>query len=368
MTDILEKKYKNASQLTVEKIKRLISRSYDVGDVLPAHRELAAQLSVGHATVTKAMKTLSAQLIVNPVRSKGTVVLRRPSSEVPALSQIAYIPKSGLSALFVGYRGQMLSGLGSKMDEYGMNLVLFPNKHKYRGAGPMEEVITVADALVLEGITDVDVVDDYIAMGLPIVCMDHYSQAAGVDTVVCDNFGAGHRVVKHLAELGHRHLSYVRQSPYVSRDSDNVERLAAFEKAVIELQLTCGPIFSVNSNNASECDAVGDSIVDMLQSSKNPPTAIVVADEATAEWLLGACRKAGIKVPRDLSIAVIAQCEYGGLRNVNYISGCVMGFREMGIKAIATLKRRCQEPKADPFLVRVGFEFVEGYTCRAVNN
>ena len=374
MKDILGKNYKSASQVTAEKIKKLISRNYDVGDILPAHRDLAVQFSVGHVTVTKAMKTLSAQRVVNPVRCKGTVVMRRPSSEVPALSQIAYMPKSGLSALFVAYRGQMMAGLGHKMDNSRMNLMLFHYEHKYRDAVPMEDVLPVADAIVLEGITDDDVVKEYLAMGLPVVCIDHYSQATGVDTVVCDNFAAGHRVVKHLAELGHRHVSYVRQSPNISCDSDNVERLAAFEKTVRQLQLMCGPIFSVDSSDRLSGKEVGDSIVDMLRSLKNPPTAIVASDERVAEWLIGVCHNAGIEVPRDLSVVVIAQHDRGGLHDhsgfhkVNYITGCIMGFRDMGIKAIETLERRCHEPNAAPFLVRVGFEFTEGCTCRAVGS
>ena len=366
MSVILKQAGKTVSQLTVGRIKKLIARSYDVGDILPAHRELAAHLSVSHTAVTEAMKTLSKQRIVNPVRRKGTVVMRRPSPQVSDLSQIAFIPKSSLGDLFRGYRGQMLSGVGAKVEENGMNLVLFPRQGHYGGAAPKEEVMLVADGLVLEGLTNDKYVADYVAMGLPMVCMDHYSPATGVDSVVCDNFGAGHRVVNYLAELGHKRISYVRQSTRISSDSDNVERLEAFDNAVYELGLSRGLVVDVNNKNLTDDNEPASSIIDHLRHSDNPSTAFVVSDDATADWLIGVLQDSGFRVPDDISVIIISQSARDGFRNIPRVSGCIMNFREIGVKAIETLERRCLEPNAEPFLVRVGYDFVPGYTCKAI--
>ena len=358
---------KTVPQQTVSSIRSLIARQYAVGDILPSHRELAEMLSVSHPSVTEAMKVLAAQGLVNPVQRKGTIVTRRPSKELSELSQIVVVPRGELEFLFSGYRGQMLAGLGQKIEEHNMNLTLFPRQAKDNKVSLINEISHIADGVVLQGVFDEQFINDCMALELPLVLMDHYAPDTGADCVVCDNFTAGHHVVTHLAELGHKNIAYMRQSLKISSDSDNIERLQAFEDAISSLKLSQGAVFGIDSRKPADNSKTMSTISDMINSEENSLTAFVTSDDTTASWLIRALQKNGFKVPDDISVIAIAQTDQGVLRDVAHISGCVMNFKDMGIKALETLERRCLEYNAPPFVVRIDYDFLEGRTCRAVS-
>ena len=361
-------KNKTVPQKTASRIRTLIARQYAVGDILPTHKELAVQLDVSHPSVAGALKVLAAQGYVNPVQRKGTVVIKRPSAVESSLSQIAVVTKGHLSTLFTGYRGEILSGLAGELDDRDMNLTLFPHQLGTGDVAPTQEIERMADGIVLKGALSERLIKSCMSTGVPLVMVDHYSPDSGVDSILCDNAAATFIVMNHLVGLGHKNVTYVKQSNEISYDSDSVERLDSFRSAVAELPLRqSGDIFEVPPDSNGR-KVVISNIIDLIKKSDAPPTAIVTPDDHTANWLISELAENGINVPDDLSIITIAQASRADLSGSTHISGCIMNFNEMGVKAVKTLEWRSHNYSAQPVVVRVGFKLATGYTCRRVNS
>ena len=361
-------KNKTVPQKTTSRIRKLIARQYAVGDILPTHRELALQLDVSHPSVAVALKVLAAQGYVNPVQRKGTVVIKRPSAVDSSLSQIAVVTKGHLSTLFTGYRGEILSGLAGEIDDRDMNLMLFPHQLGTGDVAPIAEIERMADGIVIQGALSDRLIKSCMSTGVPLVMLDHYSPDSGADSILCDNAAATLIVMNHLVGLGHKNVTYVKQSHEISYDSDSVERLDSFRSAVAELSLRqCGEIFEVPADSDGR-KVVISNVFDLVKNSDTPPTAIVTPDDHVANWLISELAGKGINVPDDLSIITIAQASRADLNVSTHISGCVMNFNEMGVKAVETLEHRSENYNTPPVVVRIGFRLATGYTCKKVKS
>lgn len=90
---------------------RIFNGSYPADTALPGFRELAAELAVSYVTVSNAIKELTAEGLVEPVRGHG-VYVREPSRVVPTVNegQIGLIMPTG-GDLFGNFFSAMLAAL-----------------------------------------------------------------------------------------------------------------------------------------------------------------------------------------------------------------------------------------------------------------
>lgn len=115
--------------------------------------------------------------------------------------------------------------------------------------------------------------------------------AEGVPTFCCDNEGAMRLAVDHLAQIGHRNLTFLLDDVN-EHTAEGRARTSAFRQAVERAGLTSG-VF------------VWDEKVRSLEEfrMRNPDcTAIVCFSDTLAGELLNNCRQTGINVPRDISV------------------------------------------------------------------
>ncbi|MFD4346725.1 LacI family DNA-binding transcriptional regulator [Streptomyces coelicoflavus] len=107
--------------------------------------------------------------------------------------------------------------------------------------------------------------------------------------------GAGiAEAVTHLLSLGHRRVAYVSGPPELQHTR---VRRAAFEGALREAGLRP---FAVLPTDFSERRAVG--ATEALLDSADRPTAIVYANDSMAVCGIGTAQRAGLAVPRDVSV------------------------------------------------------------------
>ena len=129
---------------------------------------------------------------------------------------------------------------------------------------------------------------------VPVVSLLSPVAAEGVDVVRSDD-GAGVRAaVEHLVSLGHRDIAHVDGAAAVAAS----ERRTAYEAAMREFDL--GSSIRVVSGGAHEEDGIraGGELL-----AGPPPDAIVAFNDRCALGVLEAVRRAGLKVPADLSVA-----------------------------------------------------------------
>jgi DNA-binding LacI/PurR family transcriptional regulator len=132
-------------------------------------------------------------------------------------------------------------------------------------------------------------------LGLTAVTLNRPDVPSPFPAVCFDDQAGVRSVVRHLAELGHTRIGHI-SGPVEFMHS--VSRRDAWSGALAEAGLKRGPLVASDFTAAGGAAAT----VRMLK-LKDPPTAIVYANDVMAIAGIGAARNRGLRVPDDLSLA-----------------------------------------------------------------
>lgn len=130
---------------------------------------------------------------------------------------------------------------------------------------------------------------------IPIVCNNCRADLSPFQ-VNPDNRGGSHIAVRHLAELGHKRIAYVGGD---DRNVASIQRRDGFLEALGENDLSLGPNFLEKGNwEFDETEAA----VNRLLQAKQRPTALVCANDEMAVVAIRTIQRAGLSVPKDISV------------------------------------------------------------------
>lgn len=137
----------------------------------------------------------------------------------------------------------------------------------------------------------------------PTVLLGNRPAAAFPAAVCVDNVGAGHELTRFLLDLGHRRILFVSGN-FTASDrarSRHEGYLQAVTDAGVE-PLEAMQIAFVGGYSQLELDTV---------LSRSSPTAIIASNDLLAFGVIGALRREGLCVPRDVSVAGFDGIEMG---------------------------------------------------------
>ncbi|MEO3889409.1 LacI family DNA-binding transcriptional regulator [Nonomuraea sp. B5E05] len=195
---------------------------------------------------------------------------------------------------------EFLLGIEERAEQTGFDLVMFTST----GAGDGRRRVyrdgtnrlNLADGSVLLGVsTDRAELARLWADGYPFVHIGRREvPGAEIPCVIPDYRGAAIGIVDKLAGHGHRRFAYLREpmemEPYADRRDgyrEAVERLGLSDRS---------PGFR------GESGLTGDWIDELVRGGE---TAVVAESVRLAEHLLGGLRERGVRVPEDVSVAVL---------------------------------------------------------------
>jgi LacI family transcriptional regulator len=201
------------------------------------------------------------------------------------------------------------SALQRRLGEHGYSLVLA--EHHYDLAAEMR----VAEQLVQHG------VDAFVFVGLDheqrlFSLLEDYGRPYvltwGVDpmgrhpSVGFDNRAATHAITRHLMELGHRRIGLL-SAPVLGNDrararGDGVR--AALAEGGCTLEADCVQYAPISLGAAEEA-------MNRLLGLPVPPTAVVATNDVFAVGAMVACRKAGVRIPDDMSVSGVDNTDLG---------------------------------------------------------
>ena len=144
-----------------------------------------------------------------------------------------------------------------------------------------------------------------LASEVPMVIVDRLVPTWDGDSVVGDNHAGMELMVGHLVELGHRRIALVNGNPWLSTAR---HRREGFEAA---LRLRGLAAVSVTSG-AFTLESGQQQVAGLLRSADRP-TAICAGNDLLALGALAAAKEAGLRVPRDLSVAGYDDIAYASL-------------------------------------------------------
>jgi DNA-binding LacI/PurR family transcriptional regulator len=224
------------------------------------------------------------------------------------------LPQPITEALRNPYVVEIIRGIGELCAERELSLTMLP---PLRG-----RVIEAARRAFVDGLITIGVGPDHEVVELlnkrhiPFVTIDGVDSEATVNVGV-DDEAAAYLLMRHILGLGHRRIAVLALMPETIKLPEERfslvrdRRFAGFERAMMEvgLRLDSPGIGVVPSESSTEGgDEAVAAILGPFRAAdgslgEGAPTAIVAMADAVALGAYEACRRMGLSIPGDLSIA-----------------------------------------------------------------
>jgi alanine racemase len=216
------------------------------------------------------------------------------------------LPQPITEALRNPYVVEIVRGIGELCAERELSLTMLP---PLRG-----RVIEAARRAFVDGLITIGVGPDHEVVELlnkrhiPFVTIDGEDTDATVNVGV-DDEAAAYGLMRHLLGLGHRRILVLALMPdAIKLPAERFSlvrdrRIAGFARALAEegLALDSKGVCVVPAESSVEGGEAAVSAI--LAGSSELPTAIVAMSDALALGAYEACRRAGLSIPGDLSVA-----------------------------------------------------------------
>jgi DNA-binding LacI/PurR family transcriptional regulator len=179
-------------------------------------------------------------------------------------------------------------------------------------------------------------------MHVPIVAISGHEAVAGVTNIQLNHKLAAHLALKHLAELGHRRVAFMKgQRETVDTDS----RWEEIMETARTYGLVLHPELLIKLTENVWSPALGYGPVKALLSRTKDFTALFAFNDIAAFGAIRALHEAGMRVPNDVSVIGfddVLSAPYG----IPSLTTIRQPLREMGRMGAECLLQRIQHPKA----------------------
>lgn len=150
----------------------------------------------------------------------------------------------------------------------------------------------------VEGIITVDTTVQE-APALPTVAIAGHKKLKGVTNIVLDHQHAAVLALKHLKDLRHERIAFMRGNP-VSSDAN--DRWEAICQVASQLEMKIDPELIVQIDTDDPTPMLGYPFTKQLLAGHKPFTAIFAYNDISAIGAIRAIQEQGLRVPQDISV------------------------------------------------------------------
>lgn len=242
-----------------------------------------------------------------------------------------------------GYATAVLSGIEDDLLRAGY--FYFVASHHHR-ADLIDEYPKLFLDRAVDGIIAVDTPWRH-KLRVPIVTVSGHDCAAGVTNVALDHELAANLALKHLRELGHREIAFIKGQAF---SSDTETRWNAILKAAAQLGISVSAELTVQLEGYDTSPRLGYEITKKLVKSqaaagrpatagRSPFTALFAFNDISAMGAIRAFRESGLRVPEDVSVVGFDDIRSAAYQNPS-LTTVRQPLRKMGTIAAETVLRR----------------------------
>jgi LacI family transcriptional regulator len=254
-----------------------------------------------------------------------------------------------LPVLGEGYHSQVLSGIGDLLMDEGYFYFTVHHRHK---ENLIKEYPALLQARGVDGILAIDTKLTH-PLPLPAVLIAGHTTLADVTNVVLDHEHAARLALRHLYDLGHRKIVYMKGQ---SVSTDTELRWAATIKVARELGLAIDRKLTIELAKDSTSPEISYPGIHDLLESKQKFTAILCFNDISAMGSIRALHDYGFHVPDDISVV-----GFDDIQSASYHVPSLTTIRQplklMGSTAAAALLRRLAHETL-PTCIRVEPELI----------
>jgi len=238
-----------------------------------------------------------------------------------------------------GYSASVMSGVEDHLLQEGYFYFVVSHRHR---ADLIDEYPRLFLERSVDGLIAVDTPWS-LSLSVPVVTVSGHNQVKGVTNIVLDHVRAAEVALKHLAQLGHRQIAFIKGQEF---SSDTEVRWANIEKAARALSLPIAKDLISQLEGDSPSPELGYQATKKLLASRKPFTALFAFNDISAMGAIRAFREAGLRVPDDVSVVGFDDIQSAAYQNPA-LTTVRQPLREMGRIAAETLLRRIRRPSPD---------------------
>ncbi len=194
-----------------------------------------------------------------------------------------------------GYSTLVMNGIEEVLIEEGYFYLTASHRRK---ADLIEEYPGLLMERSVEGFIAIDTALQH-SLPLPVVSVAGHKPLPGVARIVLDHRRAAELTLRHLYQLGHRQIAFMRGQPFSSDSEDRWRGLMAVAR---ELGLTVHPELVIQLEQNLSSPELGYPVAVRLLSQKCPFTAVVSYNDISAIGVIRSFRDHGLRVPEDVSV------------------------------------------------------------------
>jgi DNA-binding LacI/PurR family transcriptional regulator len=193
------------------------------------------------------------------------------------------------------YGSIVMSGIERYLREHNFFFLTVAHRHEKK---LLEAYSTMLRQRGVEGFITVDT---FLSEepSLPTVAVAGHSKFKGVTNIVLDHRRAAALALKHLVDLGHERIAFMKGSP-LSSDSD--ARWNAISAVAKQLGITIRPELIVQLEGDDSTPNLGYPFAKQLLARNQRFTALFAYNDISAIGSICAFQEAGLRVPEDVSV------------------------------------------------------------------
>lgn len=230
------------------------------------------------------------------------------------------------------YTAQVLTGVEESLIEEGYFYLTASHRRK---PDLIEEYPRMLMERSVEGFILIDTPLQH-GLKLPAVAVAAHQQIAGITNVVLDQRRAAELTLRHLYQLGHRKIAFMRGGSHSSDADDRWECLKAVAK---DLNIVVRPELTVQLKLRVSTPELGFGPACELLNRKAPFTAMVCYDDIAAFGAIRAIRDHGLRVPEDISVMGFDDIQTAAYYNPS-LTTIRQPLHQMGVEAARMLLQR----------------------------
>ena len=249
-----------------------------------------------------------------------------------------------------GYSVLVMSGIEEVLIEEGYFYLAASHRRK---ADLIEEYPRLLMDRSVEGFIAVDTALQH-SLPLPVVAVAGHKKIEGVTNILLDHRRAAELAMRHLYQLGHRHIAFMRGQTF-SSDSD--DRWKSFMAVAKELGLEVHPELVIQLQQNLSSPELGYPVVQQLLSHKRPFTALVSFNDIAAIGAIRAFRDHNLRVPEDISVVGFDDIQGAAFHNPS-LTTIRQPLHSMGTTSARILLERLHGKKEYPEQVAIVPELI----------
>jgi len=261
---------------------------------------LADYLGLCPATISVVLNNVPGRSIPHETRERVRAAARKFNYQPSLIARSLRKQRTFTVGVLVpelsdGYHTLVMSGVGDHLMREGYFYFSAHHRHK---VDLIEEYPRLLVGRGAEGLIVIDTALSH-ALPLPVVAVAGHKRISGVTNVTLDHKRAAELSLRHLVQLGHRHIAFMRGQPF-SSDSD--ERWRSIVAVARELNLEIRPELTIQLERDLTSPELGYPVVQELLGQRRHFTAIVSFNDIAAIGAIRALRDANLRVPEDVSV------------------------------------------------------------------